>query len=182
MSRIGSYPGRFQVFGLHHLQVVGRICRDYNLDTLHILVADWPQRTKENPLTADEAIQCVTLSLADLDVTTALKVRPFPLAPNLGFDTQLRAGLKKLRTGIIFSGSPSTLQAAHWCAGDLKLTVVELVEDGACHSSDIRQWIAKGDGRWKEHVAPKAVAYLESLNLPQRLQLLEEGDKRPWAS
>lgn len=180
MAIIGIYPGRFQIFAHHHRQVVKKICLDYGLDILYVLVADWPVRTRENPLTGSEAVECASLSLANLGRATEVLVRPFLLSPSGAFDEQFRMGIVNFKPNVVFSGSASTLTAARLCAGDLGLTVVELVERGACHSTQIRQWIESGNQDWRGWVEPEAVDFIESLNLPQRLRSLGEGDKRPW--
>jgi|GEM_PF-7094962 nicotinamide mononucleotide adenylyltransferase len=181
MGITGAYLGRFQMFALHHRSVVEEICANYALDVLYVMVADWPERTQENPLTASEAIQIAKLSLTNLGVRTEIRVLPFPLTPNQDFEAQVGIGLERFNLDLTFSGSSSTLKALRRCAGVLGFTVVELLERGSCHSTDIRRWIARGDAQWKNWMAPEAVKFIESLSLAERLEALGTGAKRPWA-
>lgn len=183
---LNIFPGRFQPFAKHHLEVARQLIADYRLTDLVVAIADWKGNpTYENPLTTKEARYIARLALTELNSSAKISVVGFALVPGRPFVHQFEIGLKRLSRGDdirLFSGSKTTIAAATVLAARYTIEIVETEQsESGPRASLIRDHIFNGDERWQDLVVPKTTRYIKHLRISERMRQLEKsGVKRPW--
>ena len=155
------FPGRFQPMTLGHVDVVKKICHDFDPRKIVLAFPKNIERTMENPFLSDETRKIIELSTEKL----------FPV-DTIGIE--IEGNLQKMwiryirdnRIDLVVSGNPDMVNVINGIGQTT--TRAMCINDGSVsqiRASDVRGRMRIGDMSWRNLMVSEAVNYAESLKI-----------------
>ncbi|HEV2316575.1 MAG TPA: nicotinamide-nucleotide adenylyltransferase [Thermoplasmata archaeon] len=171
----GLFVGRFQPFHLGHLAVVRDLRRQHPDEELIVGVGSAQlSYTPENPFTAGERLEMIVRAAAEEHLEGLLPVPLLDIDRHALWVAYLVSLLPEFRT--VYTSNPLTRELFV----KQGFTVVEVPwhERATLEGRRIRRELAV-QGAWVDRVAPSVRRYLEEIQAPARLALLQDAPRSP---
>lgn len=149
--------------------------------------------SRSNFLKGVEVINLFRDTLRHLGVHSEVQIGSVAIVPGKRLSECIREFIKSRATPnerplVVFSGSPSTILACEALRDEYNINIVDLKDDDSSgpRSRHLREALFSGDFsrlvELKDMVAPGVFEFLNNSDVIDRIQILPDGEKRPWTA